>query len=778
MRLDVSQSAAGGERLGVKRYPGVTAWLEAPRRIYRDVTTVGDPDARFDAVLAACSLGLGLFSFCTLAAVAYLSYNALPWLDAWAHWIGFLATDDRLTFLFSQHNEHRIPVSRLLYLADHQWFNADARLLLWSTMAAQTGSAIVLYKLAASSPQLRPVHRVQVFGVILALSFSASQWNNFTWTFQVCFVVVFFSAIAAFAALSRAVRRPESADREISRFWVCAAIVMGLIATGSMANGLLVWPLMVLMSLWIGLPNQVTGLVAAIGTTVSWLYMRGYQPGGFVPADSLMKTPETVAFALAYLGVAVDEPFVAVTRALGLDWTAYRVATSALAGAVGVLCFLRFAVLALSRPAQMGASATAMLHILAFLASSALLTAIGRVRFGLVDALTSRYATPSLLFWACLTGLALAVTNAHEHAYGTRGSSRRLLVAALAGAVFVGGLIQLPKVTYAMDSRRYLNEGEHAVVNNVFAAEAWERFLPAPGRMIPVVRYFRSRHLSSFSSEWTQWIGEPVRAHFILSHSDSDCAGEWESVSPAGGSFSPAVLAAGWGYDRRFGRAPQRVVFTDGQRRIVGFAGSTTRRRPDLVSRHPEVAGLHVGWVSYLPAGLASEITAYVLIGDGQTLCRAGSASIPGAYFTADAAKAGDAVEGVEASPQGAWMRVDGTMPEPAGALDGGTWSSRAVEAGTATLRLGPVTAKAGRAFGLPLSTGPNASGVHVSAIERGTGEVLTAASPPAGKSAWHLWRLDIPDGAPAMVFDYVIEHAGGGAGNWVLVGRPREINP
>ena len=41
--------------------------------------------------------------------------------------------------------------------------------------------------------------------------------------------------------------------------------------------------------------------------------------------------------------------------------------------------------------------------------------------------------------------------------------------------------------------------------------------------------------------------------------------------------------------DRRFNRAPDRIVFVDDMFRIVGFATSTRRRRPDLIARYPEL---------------------------------------------------------------------------------------------------------------------------------------------------------------------------------------------
>jgi hypothetical protein len=612
--------------------------------------------------------------------------------------------------------------------------------------------------------------RLAILGTILAFAFAAAQSINFACSFQVCFPAVFFAAVAAFGLFKKSVLRSQSAR------WVGASIAMALVAAGSMANGLLVLPLLAVMAVWLRLPRRVAAILAVLGAVVIVAYTRGDQMrNASALSDSLLRTPELAVFTFAYLGSALDEPVMAVTKAIGLDWERYRILLSALAGAFGIGWLIRRLALAVSEPRQASAEHIALLHILLFLVASAAMTAYGRVQFPMIDVLTSRYVTASLLFWACLFGLVLSASAA-ESSPDQLAFNRRLRLAVLGATIFIGVTVQLPKVKYAGDAERYLAEGEYALINNVFAAEAWQRFW-TPGAMIPIVRHFRTHHLASFSREWTHWIGDPAAAHFVMSSSDSDCLGGWESVSHVGGTFNPAALAAGWGYDRRFKRAPERLVFTDATRRIVGFATST-RRRPDLLPGYPEFSTDRVGWISYLPAGLSSDMTAYLVLGDGRRLCRVGAAHVPGNYLTTPAAKAGEIIAGAEVSVQGTW--VSNVRPPDAAippfATD--TWSSHTLSSRTGVLRLGPVKVTGGASIGLPVITGPGASAVQISAIERGTGEVLAATNPPAGTSTWDLWTLDMPQGAPATIVDYVIEQGHNGAGEWVVVGLPRQIQP
>ncbi len=348
----------------------------------------------------------------------------------------------------------------------------------------------------------------------------------------------------------------------------------------------------------------------------------------------------------------------ALTKAIGLEWEAY-VSFSRNRWLDWVAWFFYLVIGAIRERPKNRPSRIAILYVLAFVAGSSALTALGRVQFPMEVALTSRYVTPSLLFWACLFALAVSAS-----ATGRPSSSLvrryRLRVAALFAAWFVGGLVQLPKAAYAVESERFLSEGEHALINGVFAAEGWQRFYRSPGAMIPVVRHFRDRRLASFSREWTRWIDDPAPAHFQVMSEDLDCIGAWESLDPAGGSFSPAVIATGWGYDRRFRRAPERIVFVDAARRIVGFA-AVTRRRPDLLPGYPEISSDRVGWVSFLPAArrrTLPPISCSVTV----AVCAGRAMRIRGRYLTAEAAKAGDAITGVDVSAQGPWVR---DLPAP-----------------------------------------------------------------------------------------------------------------
>jgi hypothetical protein len=550
---------------------------------------------------------------------------------------------------------------------------------------------------------------------------------------------------------------------------------MALLASASMSTGLLVWPLLVLMAIVLRLPGSVAVLLTSMALVVGIPYTFG---NSFILESigkSFAKPLEIVPFALMVLGAAFDEPMLVIGRASGRDWEAFRIPVTVIAGALGVGYVAYLSVVTVRKADDRNRHRVAMLFTMGFFVASSALIAIGRTQLTLKLALTSRYVTSSLLFWACLL---VFVTSASLMDGRSRSALRTygLRVAALLLAFVVGGLPQIPKIAYAADTERYLAEGEYAFINGVFAMEAWSRFFNVPGAMIPVVRHFREHRLSSFSQEWTQWIGEPLATRFQVSPA-SECVGAWESVSPVGGSYNPAALGVGWGYDLQYKRAPDLVIFADTAERIVGFA-SGTRRRADLAAHFPFAASNRVGWVAYLSAADVFDLSAYVLLGDRRRVCKVGQAHIPGAYLTAPAIKAGAAIENVHVEAHGNWTRGWTTEQPTRPPFPTEVWNSQSVTSGNASLRIGTVPCGPGVSIGLPLITSKAASEIRVSVVERGSGEVLARATPPPGLSNWDLWRLDVPVGAPPAECEYIVEDNDGNPDGWVVAGLPRTVSP
>jgi hypothetical protein len=92
--------------------------------------------------------------------------------------------------------------------------------------------------------------------------------------------------------------------------------------------------------------------------------------------------------------------------------------------------------------------------------------------------------------------------------------------ALLFAAFLLGGILQLPKVAYALDCTNYLMEAEYAIVNGGFDPTVWERMYSSSGRMIAIVRHFRQNGLGVFTEPWTRWVGDSL-SRFSTSRNNS-----------------------------------------------------------------------------------------------------------------------------------------------------------------------------------------------------------------------------------------------------------------
>ncbi len=185
----------------------------------------------------------------TLRAVVPL-WSPLPWFDEWAT-VDLIAgwQDGTRTVgnvLFSQHNEHRILVPRLVFFADDLLFRGRGYLSLAAIFAVQLLHAGLF---AAVLGRSRPARagRWAIAAAVLAAMFSLRQDENFSSGFQLQFVAVFAGATLSFVLFGLAAKR--EVQRRPVRAALLASLGAALITTLTMANGLVVGYVLVVLAL-------------------------------------------------------------------------------------------------------------------------------------------------------------------------------------------------------------------------------------------------------------------------------------------------------------------------------------------------------------------------------------------------------------------------------------------------------------------------------------------------------------------------------------------------
>lgn len=322
-----------------------------------------------------------------------------PYWDAWEmvplmqRWeAGVLGFSD----LWAQHNEHRILIPRLimLTLAYATGWNTGYEVDLAVACAGLLAVALSVCALRAPADRglMAPWWTVPVFSFLV---FSWTQMENWIWGWQ----FMLFLSMAA-VGIGLLLLSGEA------RWCFVAAVLLGIIATFSFANGLIYWLAAAPVLAFSGdHPPRARGRRALIWGIVGGLciaaYLYGYKKPGVSPE---MASPlNIVAYIVLYLGAPITTVF---TRAPWhgplifpvQGWMYLPGAVGLLAGAGVLLELWRGRTVPLGRMSP-------WIALMLFAGASAVVTAAGRAGYGLGQALTSAYVTIGSLYWCGLTGL-------------------------------------------------------------------------------------------------------------------------------------------------------------------------------------------------------------------------------------------------------------------------------------------------------------------------------------------------------------------------------------
>ncbi len=353
-------------------------------------------------------------------------------------------------WLWSQHNEHRVPLPRLLYLAVNRVTGTDFR----ATMVADAfAMAAVAAGMIVAARRRRGPRLADAFFPLVLLHWG--QAANLLWGWQLQF---FCSVVLACLALLAIVRAEPGA--RLGR----SAVAVGLCAmllTVSGANGLGLVPALALWPLALALfPPRWTGAarpagrgaltVAVLALLLTAVYFVHWQPVPYHPKSHSVH--QTLKTALQFLAIGLGP-------AGHVWWPISEYAALGLGAATAALLAWVWRTRPAERPRAFG-----LLLFLAAMVSLALGLGLGR------DGFETRYVTLAAPAW-CATYFAWRL-------YGP-GSVRRIAPAllALAAAVALVPNVQFG-MTYASDLRTHLSAFERDMAGGVPAYELIRRYGP------------------------------------------------------------------------------------------------------------------------------------------------------------------------------------------------------------------------------------------------------------------------------------------------------------
>lgn len=475
----------------------------------------------------------------------------------WDGTIGFVQKfhDGDWSQLFAQHNEHRIVLSRLLFLIEYDLLGGTGAFLIVMNYVFVLTASLVLWQ------ALKWLNADRVSsGVLLLCGVALLTWlslwkqsENLTWGFQSQFFLAQLLPLISLLCLSRTSGGELKSDR-----WFWAGLAFGILSVGTMANGLLVQPVLVVFALLTRMGRARTAILAVVAVCMFSMYLTDYHRPGHHPSllDTLFSHPiGFVQYGLAYLG----SPFEQFFQGDPLPPYAYILLGGCLMGAA---CWEGIKRLTTAQDHRIE---MALILFIGFVCLTAFVTSGGRMTFGLGTAFSSRYATPALMAWAALFVLYsprfLWVFNKHGGEVRT---------ASLGAILLAGGVL--------ISQRQALRPDTGVLIRRSLAGLALELQVrddahllfvhPDPTRVMERAVWATTTDVSMFGREPFRDLKEEMGAPANVT-SDSACQGALDSVwtvSDPNTDQEEFVRIKGWVFDSEKETVPKflRIVAEDG----------------------------------------------------------------------------------------------------------------------------------------------------------------------------------------------------------------------
>ncbi len=566
------------------------------------------------ARLGAFYLGLITVLLLFAAAVVVWLHADVPLRDQWRILLAYLATPG-LAGTWAPQNGHVMFFPGLLYRADMAWFAGSGHLLL-AVMHLLNGLVAALLAWVAWSAKASPTLRRTVAGFALFAMVWMGATLHLTWSQGIAHHMTVFAVLAAVVAVQRAGRASRWGAG-----WLLLSIGMGVVASFSFGNGLLVWPLVLAAGWLAGLRGRPLWWVGGVMVLAVGAYLLSVPGGGRPWVQATWK--HFIDLAIIFLGApvahALDFVVPVTTRA--------TVSVARWAGVVlallGLLAAVRMAWARITAP-----GAVVALSAMAMVGGTALLVAWARVeQFGPAVGASQRYVVWGALYLAALAALLPYVMPSRWHG----------VTALLVMAVTV---VMVPAhLKMGMASGVEAHRAKEAVL----ALAVGVRDDPAihaisdSGRIDLVYQAagpLKKRGLNPFNDPVMTLPGTPVDRHFKVTAADR-CLGRMVAVTPTTAPGERGLRILGWAWDREANRPPRFVLTVNRHGTINGVArfsrlgqevapeGVAPSFGFDLArmvsNRLPGMLEIGHGWAGY--ARPDAKLLAMAVLADGTSIC-------------------------------------------------------------------------------------------------------------------------------------------------------------
>ena len=298
----------------------------------------------------------------------------------WEGYIDFFfrLKDGDISAWWYQHNEHRPIFSRVLFYIDLEYFGGLSKSLIPINIlfVIAIWYMLILYVLSFFSVNNNSYQIYYLIVLITVCVFSWKQEENITWAFQSQFWAAYLFPLVAFYHLGESVK--EGCKQNIHFVTAC---MFGILSSITMANGILVLPVLTVMSIIQNKSITRSIILVFFAVLTTYLFMLNYhtpEQHNSITENILAMPVQTMVFLVEYIGSPPKNIYASFIFGL---FHIYLM----------VMIVKKFSTM------KNNSHYLSVVAFLTYYVGTAVVIAGSRVDLGIKSALVSRYTTPTLI---------------------------------------------------------------------------------------------------------------------------------------------------------------------------------------------------------------------------------------------------------------------------------------------------------------------------------------------------------------------------------------------
>jgi len=527
-------------------------------------------------IIASLALST-LFTVYKLLQVTISSYTNVPIMDEWDARVRLTQNPNVVSFLWDQHNEHRIILTKILSLLTYYFFSGQ----IWPMVVINYLLAfIILIQLYFLAPQNWRsgtwIKRLILSLCLFLLVFNPIQIDNFIGGIQAQEFLVIIFPLACFHQVAKYVGNDVTSHRQLH-----LAIILGIIAIGTMANGVLTLGLAFITLCFLGQINRSTALLGAVGLVNVLVYFyRFQQPNGHSsPLETFIQHP---FFSIKFVALYLSSPIYSVYTANN-----FFIAGIFVLLLLSVFCWSLLRLYRIKTSIKENIELFTLAIMMLFLILTMFITSLGRYNFGVASAAGFRYTTNTFVVWSITLLMILHLAELQ--------SKQVLVTLSVLSLVFF--FLTIPFMNkLAIDYKKIaFNQrlGEIAIKMEVPDESALVKIYPWPDRL----RMLKETYLDGskfiigrqdFDRAIEEW-------RIVSTKLPTKCTGHVDTVTLIPGTRF--VRIEGWFFNPSFNVQQSTLLIRSGKGRIIGF-GVNGSQRVDVSSIYGG-KGMWSGFTAY-----------------------------------------------------------------------------------------------------------------------------------------------------------------------------------